>query len=204
MRVLFLNTSETKGGAAIAAKRLMDTLRKDGIDVSMIVRDKATDDPAIIKIGSSGLLNKVRFLGERLGIFIYNGFNRKNLFAVSQANTGVNISRYSEVKCADIIHLHWINQGFLSLRDIHRLIAMGKPIVWTMHDMWPCTGICHHARDCVSFTSQCGTCFFLQSKKADDLSTAVFKKNSSGFSLMRISQWWGAVIGWQERQKQVL
>ncbi|ETK12075.1 hypothetical protein T235_12000 [Tannerella sp. oral taxon BU063 isolate Cell 8/11] len=89
MRVLFLNTSETKGGAAIAAKRLMDTLRKDGIDVSMIVRDKATDDPAIIKIGSSGLLNKVRFLGERLGIFIYNGFNRKNLFAVSQANTGV-------------------------------------------------------------------------------------------------------------------
>ena len=176
MRVLFLNTSETKGGAAIAAKRLMDTLRKDGIDVSMIVRDKATDDPAIIKIGSSGLLNKVRFLGERLGIFIYNGFNRKNLFAVSQANTGVNISRYSEVKCADIIHLHWINQGFLSLRDIHRLIAMGKPIVWTMHDMWPCTGICHHARDCVSFTSQCGTCFFLQSKKADDLSTAVFKK----------------------------
>ena len=37
MRVLFLNTSETKGGAAIAAKRLMDTLRKDGIDVSMIV-----------------------------------------------------------------------------------------------------------------------------------------------------------------------
>ena len=30
------------------------------------------------------------------------------------------------------------------------------------------------------------------------------KKNSSGFSLMRISQWWGAVIGWQERQKQVL
>ena len=176
VRTVFFNTSESKGGAAIAAKRLMNSLRKEGLNVSMILRDKATDDPAIIKIESSGLLNKVRFLGERLGIFIYNGFNRENLFAVSQANTGVNISRYSEVKCADIIHLHWINQGFLSLRDIHRLIAMGKPIVWTMHDMWPCTGICHHARDCVSFTSQCGTCFFLQSKKADDLSTAVFKK----------------------------
>ena len=176
MRILFLNTSESKGGAAIAAKRLMNSLQKEGLNVSMIVRDKATDDPAIIKIGSSGLLNKLRFLGERLGIFIYNGFNRENLFAVSQANTGVNISRYSEVKCADIIHLHWINQGFLSLKEIRRLVATGKPIVWTMHDMWPCTGICHHARDCTSYTSQCGSCFFLQSEKADDLSTAVFKK----------------------------
>jgi putative glycosyltransferase len=176
VRILFLNTSESKGGAAIAAKRLMDTLRKDGIDVSMIVRDKETNDSAVIRVCSSKWINKIRFMYERLGLFFRNGFNRENLFAVSQANTGVDISSYSQVRRADIIHLHWINQGFLSLRDIHRLIAMGKPIVWTMHDMWPCTGICHHARDCVSFTSQCGTCFFLQSKKADDLSTAVFKK----------------------------
>ena len=203
MRVLFLNTSETKGGAAIAAKRLMDTLRKDGIDVSMIVRDKESNDSAVMRIRSSKWMNKIRFMYERLGIFIYNGFNRENLFAVSQANTGVNISRYSEVKCADIIHLHWINQGFLSLRDIHRLIAMGKPIVWTMHDMWPCTGICHHARDCVSFTSQCGTCFFLQSRKTDDLSTAVFKKKQQWiFSNENITM--VGCSNWQERQKQVL
>ena len=65
MRVLFLNTSDSKGGAAIAAKRLMDTLRKEGIDVSMIVRDKATDDPAVIKIRSSKWMNKIRFMYER-------------------------------------------------------------------------------------------------------------------------------------------
>ena len=118
MRILFLNTSESKGGAAIAAKRLMNSLQKEGIDISMMVRDKATDDPSVIKIRSSKWLNKIRFTYERLGIFIQNGFNRENLFAVSQANTGGDISRYSEVKCADVIHIHWINQGFLSLKDI--------------------------------------------------------------------------------------
>ena len=195
MRVLFLNTSDSKGGAAIAAKRLMDTLRKEGIDVSMIVRDKATDDPAVIKIRSSKWMNRIRFMYERLGIFIHNGFNRENLFAVSQANTGVDISRYNEVKRADIIHIHWINQGFLSLKDVQRLVAIGKPIVWTMHDMWPCTGICHHARDCVSFMSQCGGCFFLQSKKKRDLSTAVFLKKQEwifceeDITMVGCSQW---------------
>ena len=176
MRVLFLNTSETKGGAAIAAKRLMDTLREDGIDVSMIVRDKETNDSSVIRVRSSKWINKIRFMYERLGLFFCNGFSRENLFAVSQANTGEDISSYSEVRHADIIHIHWINQGFLSLKDIRRLVATGKPIVWTMHDMWPCTGICHHARDCVSFMSKCGSCFFLQSKKKLDLSTAVFRK----------------------------
>ena len=195
MRVLFLNTSDSKGGAAIAAKRLMDTLRKEGIDVSMIVRDKAIDDPAVIKIRSSKWMNKICFIYERLGIFIHNGFNRENLFAVSQANTGVDISRYNEVKRADIIHIHWINQGFLSLKDVQRLVAIGKPVVWTMHDMWPCTGICHHARDCVSFMGKCGSCFFLRSNKKRDLSTAVFRKKQQrifceeNITMVGCSQW---------------
>lgn len=195
MRILFLNTSESRGGAAIAAKRLMNALRKEGIEVSMMVRDKATDDPAVIKIESSEWLNRVRFASERLSIFVRNGFNRENLFAVSQANTGVNICRYKEVEHADIIHIHWINQGFLSLKDIRRLVVTGKPIVWTMHDMWPCTGICHHARECTHYTSQCGACFFLQSTKKKDLSTAVFRKKqrwifyNENITMVGCSQW---------------
>ncbi|MDD4636271.1 MAG: glycosyltransferase, partial [Bacteroidales bacterium] len=39
----------------------------------------------------------------------------------------------------------------------------GKPIVWTMHDMWPCTGICHHARECNGYYSDCASCPFTAS-----------------------------------------
>ena len=179
MRVLLVNTSENRGGAAVACKRLMIALKKQGISVKMLVRDKQTTDPDVISIGESKnrkWINRVRFVYERLVIGLNNFFSRKNLFAVSIANTGMDITRLKEVKEADIIHLHWINQGMLSLKDIHRLVELGKPMVWTMHDMWPCTGICHHARDCSHYTQNCGNCFFLKLSGNKDLSYRVFQK----------------------------
>ena len=43
MRVLIINTSERIGGAAIAASRLMESLKNNGIKAKMLVRDKQTD-----------------------------------------------------------------------------------------------------------------------------------------------------------------
>lgn len=80
--------------------------------------------------------------------FLCNHLNRKNLFAVSIANTGMDLSGHPSVKEADIIHLHWINQGFLSVSNLGKLINSGKPIVWTLHDLWPATAICHYPDKC--------------------------------------------------------
>ena len=165
MKIVILNTSERTGGAAVAAGRLGKALKQAGIQVDKLVRDDTW-------------LNRFRFYWERLIIFLCNHLNRKNLFAVSIANTGTDLSGNPSVKEADIIHLHWINQGFLSLKDIEALVKLNKPIVWTMHDMWPCTSICHHARDCEKFQTGCESCFFLKSK-GKDLSTSVFDKKLS-------------------------
>ena len=40
----------------------------------------------------------------------------------------------------DIINLHWIN-GVICNKDISKI---KKPIIWTMHDSWPCCGAEHH------------------------------------------------------------
>ncbi|MBC5632688.1 glycosyltransferase family 4 protein [Parabacteroides hominis] len=165
MKIVILNTSERTGGAAVAAGRLGKALKQAGIQVNKLVRDDTW-------------LNRFRFYWERLIIFLCNHLNRKNLFAVSIANTGTDLSGNLSVKEADIIHFHWINQGFLSLKDIEALVKLNKPIVWTMHDMWPCTSICHHARDCEKFQTGCESCFFLKSK-GKDLSTSVFDKKLS-------------------------
>ena len=180
MKVVILNTSERTGGAAVAAGRLGKALVQAGIQVEKLVRKDTW-------------LNRFRFYWERLIIFLCNHLNRKNLFTVSIANTGKDISEHPAIKEADIIHLHWINQGFLSLKDIKELAKLKKPIVWTMHDMWPCTGICHHARDCEKFRIKCESCFFLKSK-TKDLSTVVFNKKYSLYKNANItfvgcSQW---------------
>ena len=194
MRVLIINTSERMGGAAIAANRLMDALRNSGIQAKMLVRDKQTDNIAVIGLNKS-LWKIWQFVWERIIIWTANRFKQHNLFAVDIANTGTDITSLPEFKQAEIVHLHWINQGMLSLKDIQKILSSGKPIVWTMHDMWPCTGICHHARTCNNYHQECHHCPYLYkggSKK--DISNQVFKKKeelyqTTSITFVTCSQW---------------
>lgn len=196
MNILILNTSELTGGAAVAANRLMKALRKSGMNASMLVRDKKTTDPNVVSIQDSSwkkMLGLICFLWERIVIFLSNHLRRKPLFQVSIANTGKDISSHPLVLEADVIHLHWINQGFLSFNDIKKLLKLGKPIVWTMHDMWPCTAICHHSFGCERFKEECGECPFLSSHKHKDLAYFVFHKKrllaDSKIQLVVVSTW---------------
>ncbi len=196
MNILILNPSELTGGAAIAANRLAKALGKSGIEVSMLVRDRKTGDERVTALNDSfwaSRWNFIRFVWERLIIFICNHFRRKPLFQVSIANTGTDLSDHPLVKAADVIHLHWINQGFLSLADIRKLALIGKPIVWTMHDMWPCTAICHYSFGCERFKKECGECPFLSSSDKKDLSYHVFNKKrflaDSKIQLVAVSTW---------------
>src|SRR5690606_25721846 len=163
-----ISTHDQQGGAAIAAYRLMEALNKNGATASMLTIDKKSDNPNVIEVGNR-LINKGRFIVERGVIYIQNGFSKNNLFDISIANKGVSITNHPEFKKADIIHLHWINQGMLSIREIGKIVASGKKIVWTMHDMWPFTGICHHAGLCDHFKNGCGLCPYLNTPREYDI-----------------------------------
>lgn len=181
MRVLIINTSERTGGAAVAANRLTEALNNYGVKAKMLVRDKQTDHITTAPLPSSWRL-RWNFLWERFVIWRHNGFSRKNLFAVSIANSGTDITCLPEFKEADIIHLHWVNQGMLSLKGIRKILTSGKPVVWTMHDMWPCTGICHYAGDCKGFYDECGQCWLLRFPKDNDLSHKILERKRRTYS----------------------
>ncbi len=95
MRVLIINTSERIGGAAIAANRLMEALKNNGIKTKMLVRDKQTDQISVVELKKSWW--KVwQFIWERVVIWQANHFKKHNLFAVDIANTGTNITALPE------------------------------------------------------------------------------------------------------------
>lgn len=176
MRVLIVNTSERTGGAAIAANRLMEALKNNGVKAKMLVRDKETGQITVCALRKSWR-NRFRFVWERVVIWKANAFKKHNLFQVDIANTGADITSLPEFKEADIIHLHWINQGFLSLKSIRKIIDSGKPVVWTLHDMWPFTGICHYSGSCDKYLTECHHCpLLLHGGSQKDLSTRVFRK----------------------------
>lgn len=194
MRVLIINTSERIGGAAVAASRLMEALKNNGIKAKMLVRDKQTDQISVVELDRTWK-NIWRFVWERIVIWKANHFKKNNLFAVDIANTGTDVTSLPEFKQADVIHLHWINQGMLSFGDLRKIMASGKPIVWTMHDMWTFTGICHYAGECDNYMDQCRNCPLLYgggSKK--DLSYRTFRKkeklyNGAHITFVACSRW---------------
>lgn len=186
MRVLIINTAERIGGAAIAANRLMEALKNNGIKAKMLVRSKQTDQVTVVSLKKSW--RRIwQFTWERIVIWAANGFKRHNLFAVDIANTGTDITSLPEFRQADVIHLHWINQGMLSLKDIQRILASGKPVVWTLHDMWPFTGICHYSGECEKYTTECHDCPLLLKPHRHDLSENTFHKKQKLYATAPIT-----------------
>lgn len=169
MKVTLISNSDLLGGASVVTYRLMQALRCEGIDARMVVYTKLTEDESVEVVGTRSSRGAM-FLWERAQIYMCNGLNRDNLFKVSVANVGSPVHKHPWVKDADIIVLAWINQGLLSLKGVKRLSELGKPIVWTMHDMWNLTGICHHAYDCTRYKEECGLCPLLGARKYKDLS----------------------------------
>ena len=182
LRILHLNASSS-GGAFVAAQRLNDALNGlDGVSSEHWVFDGGEGD---FHLWANTWIKKKWAFGlhalEKLDFLRFEA-NKSIRFAFSHGRTGINISNWQAVKDADIIHLHWINKGFVSLNGLEDLLGLGKKIVWTCHDMWPFTGGCYHPRGCDNFTRECGNCQYLKQPSQSDLSSQVFQTKKSVFS----------------------
>lgn len=194
MRVLLVNTSEKAGGAAVATHRLMEALNNNGVKAKMLVADKQTDDIRVVQLPHPWR-HRWHFLWERFTIWCHLRFSRKHLFEIDTASNGTDITRTKEFQEADIIHLAWINQGMLSMGDIRKIVSSGKPVVWTMHDIWPMTALCHLTLGCHKFTTHCADCKYLPGGGSSrDLSYKIWERKNKVYrhgniSFVACSRW---------------
>ncbi|MBC7923749.1 MAG: glycosyltransferase family 4 protein [Ferruginibacter sp.] len=178
MNVTLLSTSDTYGGAPIACLRLTKALRKHGVAARMLVQDQLGQEPEVTSIAPAAWQRKaafLRFVRDRLSFLPYER-SRQVRFAFSPGSVGIRIAGHPLVEQADLLHLHWINFGFLSLASLDELARLGKPLVWTLHDMWTFTGGCHYSRGCLHYQTHCHDCPFLRRPHPTDLSYRVFER----------------------------
>lgn len=179
MKVVIVNKSDIQGGAARAAYRLHTGLREIGVDSKMLVDNKISDDPNVY--GPEGKINKswskVRPFIDRIPLKLYDW--QKTPF--HPAWIGRNIIGHELVKKTDITNLHWIAGGFLSIRGISSLVKLGKPIVWTLHDMWALTGGCHYSGDCEKYIDSCGACPQLNCDKHNDITRKIWRRKKRAY-----------------------
>ena len=174
MRVLHVNANDIQGGAARAAYRIHKGLLEKNIYSRLIVLNKKRDDYSVINMGKTKkqkLIYKIRlFFDEKLKSF-YRKRKRTtwsvNFFDNNELVEFINDSDF------DIINFHWINASMLSIKDIEKIT---KPIVWTMHDMWPFTGGCHYSNSCILYETDCNKCNQLDDKKNTFLSKYILKR----------------------------
>lgn len=187
MKILLINTNDVSGGAAIAANRLHNAFRKNGIESFMLVQKKQTDDKYIYGSKKS-LRGNIDGLPKRLY------FNRKKIpWSINWLPNPFIIKQIKDIN-PDIIHLHWINGGYISINDIKRISKLGKPIVWTLHDSWAFTGGCHIPYDCKKYQKSCEACPLLNSKRENDLSRKVYERKKKiyediDFNIVTPSTW---------------
>ena len=185
MKVVIVSKSDGQGGAFRAAYRLHTGFRALGVDSKMLVDSKRTDDPHVYgSIGNiSKAWSKVRPFVDRVPLKFYDRQNTP----FHPAWIGRNIVQHELLKQTDIINLHWITEGFLSTRGISKLVELGKPVVWTLHDMWPFTGGCHYSGDCEKYTNSCGACPQLKSDKDNDITRKIWRKKRGAYKGLNLT-----------------
>lgn len=132
------------GGAAIACRRLMDALALSGVEVRLLTAPRRR-----------GLWCKAV---ERLTLLPFMGFSWRRSWSIDVNWLGTDITQTEDFRWADVVHLHWVNQGMLSLGQIEKIGGSGKKVVWTMHDVWNATAVCHLTLDCMQYREGCRNC----------------------------------------------
>ena len=181
MKILIVNTSDIQGGAARAAYRLHRSLLEAGIHSQMLVQKKSSDDYMVIPLAQTKFQKGINLIHPTLDQLPVKSYkNRtKTLFSPSWFGFNNVVDKINEIN-PDIVHLHWICGGMITIEDIARIKA---PIVWSLHDMWAFTGGCHYDEECTRYEKECGECKVLGSDKEKDLSRKTFKRKQKVFNL---------------------
>jgi glycosyltransferase involved in cell wall biosynthesis len=200
MKITLLNTDDFTGGAAIACRRLLKALQQNAtVTAMMLVQTQKTEIENIVALDTNWFQRKmslVRFVLERLWFWPYEK-SKAIRFQFNVGFFGRNVAKNQAVINSDVVHLHWINFGFLSINSLKQLFATNKPTVWTLHDMWAFTGGCHHSGTCENYQNRCGNCTqFLKNQSDTDLSNQVWQQKREAFeaanlTIVTCSNWLG-------------
>jgi glycosyltransferase involved in cell wall biosynthesis len=190
MKILLLSIADGGGGAARAAYRLHQGLRLGDVDSQMLVQTAVNGDRTVLAPQDKWAKGfaQLRPALNSLPLRLYPKSDAKTYSL--QCLPDRLFKRVTALK-PELINLHWICDGFLSIESLSRF---HKPLVWTFHDMWPFTGGCHYSGNCDRYLHNCGNCPQLNSARQCDGSAWVWHRKEKGWKTLNLtivapSQW---------------
>lgn len=151
MKIVQLSTSDM-GGAGIAAKQLHLALLNNSVDSTFVSKVKLGEE-----IKSHEVIETNSAFSDLPGYYLKNQKPGFEYFSFPYSETDLHQSK--SVIDADIVNLHWIADRFTDYKNV---FSLNKKFVWTLHDMNPFTGGCHHSDGCTKFEQSCNYCYQLE------------------------------------------
>jgi glycosyltransferase involved in cell wall biosynthesis len=204
MNIIHITTSN-RGGAGLAALRLHESLLEQGVNSKLLswyqfpssVKEQylfreqdCSRFPLLISIKELILKVFKRFGLYRPLSLRYAEKHLKNqplgFEHFSFPFSSFDISKHPLIKKADVIHLHWVSDGFIDYASFFK--GCNKKIIWTLHDMNPFTGGCHHSDGCTKFEMSCTICPQLKNTIDENYSETILKIKQSALSGINNSQ----------------
>jgi glycosyltransferase involved in cell wall biosynthesis len=184
MKILFVNSYDSRGGAAKASIRIFESVNSlQGLEASFIVKKKESLNVQIKEHNS--ILTKINFFFEKIIKLLF--LKNKKIFSFPIFNNSDFFNVLKKLE-PDLIHMHWVNDGFIQISD---LMNIEQPILWTLHDDWPFTGGCHLTHECTKYIDCCNGC--PHTRLIDITSRSLSKKkkifNNINLSICSPSQW---------------
>jgi glycosyltransferase involved in cell wall biosynthesis len=145
MKIAHISFSRS-GGAGRVAQMLSTEMVKMGHDSIFVY----TANTSLVR---NFYRNPIILISAIIDNYLIKSRTSFSLFSILRARTNLK----HDLKKFDVIHLHW-TPGIFSFSDLVVLSQLGKKVIWTLHDMWPFTGGCHHSFGCTQYRSSCVSC----------------------------------------------
>jgi glycosyltransferase involved in cell wall biosynthesis len=171
------------GGAGEVAKLLASSQNELGHDarlVSLLERDLRSEPLAQPSISVAAALDQ----------FVVSNHSSPTILSLFRSKLS-RLNR-NKIRKDSIVHLHWV-PGVMTHNDVRELLDQGRKVVWTLHDMAPFTGVCHHSHGCEGFQKGCEACpqvrSFYQKSVARNLSVKRFERPEKNLILVAPTPW---------------
>ena len=129
MKVLFVNTNDTSGGAARAAVRIMRGVQQSGVEAQMFVKYKNSQASDIVPLSrfvpSSRLYKAFDWIASKIKNkwqhYKWHPYKRTKQDVYMSDLRGTRIHGALQKLDYDIVHLHWINNRFLDVDELKKI-----------------------------------------------------------------------------------
>jgi glycosyltransferase involved in cell wall biosynthesis len=154
LKILHISTFSINSGAGIATSRLNEAFNRHGWNSNIITLYNSNSKltPTFKK---TFLKKKIQIIKEKRLIQ-----KKDDYIHFSSGEFGTDLSKLkAELVSADVIHVHWVQNNFLSYDNLAELLKeYGHKLIFNLHDTWFFTGGCHITLDCKKFETDCYRC----------------------------------------------